>query len=136
MFIFFLMVNRKEIITFCGSNIEVDFDPNGKSSKECFRLYEDGYYKDKKIVTRHPNILKSVIVGKKGWGLWLNQWVDGIVDWCFTKEEIFNEFKSNNVEIPDSFVKDFENRLEKLKQKRNNNYIYQLKEYYENKKFR
>lgn len=30
--------------------------------KEGFRLYEDGFFKNKVIYSRHPNILKSVIM--------------------------------------------------------------------------
>jgi hypothetical protein len=50
--------------------------------------------------------------------LWLDQWTDGIADWCFTREEILDEFKNRNIIIPESFLKDFDNRLEKKKKKR------------------
>jgi hypothetical protein len=123
------MVNRSGLITFCGSIIEVDFDLNGVSGKECFRLYEDGHYKGgKPIVTRHPNIVKSVLVGKKGWGLWLDQWTDGIVDWTFTKKDILDEFDNLGIEIPESFIKDFNNTIERKKKKRNLLYLEKLKE--------
>jgi len=129
MFSFFFMVNRSGLITFCGSIIEVDFDLNGVSGKECFRLYEDGHYKGgKPIVTRHPNIVKSVLVGKKGWGLWLDQWTDGIVDWTFTKKDILDEFDNLGIEIPESFIKDFNNTIERKKKKRNLLYLEKLKE--------
>lgn len=129
MFSFFFLVNRSGLITFCGSIIEVDFDPNGVSGKECFRLYEDGYYKGgKPIVTRHPNIVKSVLVGKKGWGLWLDQWTDGIVDWTFTKKDILDEFDNLAIEIPESFIKDFNNTIERKKKRRNLLYLEKLKE--------
>lgn len=129
MFSFFFLVNRSGFITFCGSIIEVDFDPNGVSGKECFRLYEDGHYKGgKPIVTRHPNIVKSVLVGKKGWGLWLDQWTDGIVDWTFTKKDILDEFDNLGIEIPESFIKDFNNTIERKKKKRNLLYLEKLKE--------
>lgn len=128
MFIFFFQVNRRGLITFCGSNIEVEFDPNEVSGKECFRLYEDGYYKGgKTIITRHPNIVKSVLIGKKGWGLWVDQWTEGIVDWTFTKEELLNEFVKVNIEIPESFLKDFENTIEKKKRIRNLKYLEELR---------
>lgn len=127
MFSFFLKVNRTGLIEFCGTPTEVHFDVNGYSSKECFRLYEDGFYKNgKPIITKHPNILKSVLIGKKGWGLWLDQWTDGIVDWSFTKEEIFDEFNKLNIEIPESFIKDFNNTIERKKRKRNINYLNSL----------
>ena len=127
MFTFFFTVNRSGIITFCGSIIEVEFDPNGVSGKECFRLYEDGFYKNgKPIVTRHPNIVKSVLIGKKGWGLWLDQWTDGICEWSFTKEEMLGEFENVNIEIPESFLRDFNNTIERKKKKRNLRYLEEL----------
>lgn len=123
MFSFFLKVNRTGLIEFCGTPTEVYFDINGYSCKECFRLYEDGFYKNgKPIITKHPNILKSVLIGKKGWGLWVKEWVNGIVDWSFTKEEILKEFEIRGIEIPDSFLKEFDNLIEKSKIIRNNNY--------------
>lgn len=132
MFDFFLEVNRKGIITFCGSKVTVYFDVNGLSSKECFRLYEDGFYKNgKKIVTKHPNILKLVLIGKKGWGLWVEQWSEGIVDWTFTKEEIFKTFENKEVKIPEPFVKDFINTIERKKIKRNLQYYNEIKHKYE-----
>lgn len=128
MFDFFLSLQRTGIITFCGSIIKVDLDINGISAKECFRLYEDGFYKNgKPIITRHPNIFKSVLIGKKGWGLWADQWTDGIVEWSFTREEILNEFIKVKVEIPESFLKDFDNIIERKCLKRNLNYLNEIK---------
>lgn len=127
MFSFFLLLNRSGLIQFCGTKTEIYFDVSGKSAKECFRLYEDGFYKGgKKIVTRHPNILKSVLIGKKGIGLWFDQWSDGIVDWSFTKEEILSEFEIRGIDIPDSFKTEFDNLINKKKIIRNNNYICEL----------
>lgn len=127
MFSFFLKINRTRLIEFCGSSTKVYFDVNGYSCKECFRLYEDGFYKGgKPIITKHPNILKSVLIGKKGIGLWFDQWTDGIVDWTFTKEEIFEEFEKLNIDIPESFIKDFNNTIERKKKKRNLKYLQQL----------
>ncbi len=119
MFLFFFSSNRRGVITFCGTHTDVIFDPNGPDCKECFRLFEDGFYKNKPITSRHPNIVKSVLIGKKGWGLWVQEWTDGIVDWTFTKEEILGNFENNKIEIPDSFLKEFENVLDKKKRKRN-----------------
>ena len=75
------------------------YDKDGKDCKECFRLYEDWFYKDKDIITRHPNILKSVLIGKKGWGLWLQEYSSGIVECSFTKEEILNGKTKEGIEI-------------------------------------
>jgi hypothetical protein len=52
-----------------------------------------------------------VIIGKKSWGLFLNEWSDGIVEGSFTKKEIIKEFYENNIIIPESLLKDFENRI-------------------------
>jgi hypothetical protein len=122
------MSYRKGILVFCGENVEVEFDPNGVSCKEGFRMYDDGHFKNGKIIkSRHPNLLRSVIIGKKSWGLWLNQWTDGIVDWSFTRQEILNIFNEKQIIIPDSFLKDFDNRLEKKKEVRNLKYLEELK---------
>jgi len=127
MFSFFLKINRTGLITFSGSIITVHFDLDGPSSKECFRLWEDGYYKGgRPIVTKHPNIFKSVLIGKKGWGLWLDQWTDGIVDWSFTKLEILKEFEIKGIEIPEPLLKDFNNTLERKKKIRNLKYFKEL----------
>lgn len=85
-----------------------------------FRKYDNGHYKnDLPIVTRHPNIVKGVIIGKKSWGLWLNEWTDGIVEGSFTKSEILEEFTKNGITIPESLLNDFNNRLNQKRIKRN-----------------
>ena len=128
MFFFFFQINRKGLITFCGTDTKVIYDQNGTDCKEGFRLYEDGYFKGgKPITSRHPNILKTVLIGKKGWGLWVQEWTNGIVEWSFTKEEILGEFEKLNIEIPEPLLKDFENVLERKKKKRSLTYMEQLK---------
>lgn len=137
MFEFFLSLQRTGIITFCGSIITVDFDVNGMEAKECFRLYEDGFYKNgKPIITRHPNVFKSVLIGKKGWGLWVDQWTEGIVDWTFTREEILNEFIKVNVEIPEAFLKDFDNVIKRKSLKRDEKYLNEIKNKLRNEKYK
>jgi hypothetical protein len=91
-------------------------------------LYDDGYYSKgkNKMVSSQPRIMESVIRGKKAWGLWLDQWTDGIVDWTFTRQEILNIFEEKNIKIPESFLKDFDNRLEKKKRIRNLKYLEEL----------
>jgi len=128
-FNFFLKCRKSNLIDFCGEKIEVVFDINSPCAKECFRLFEDGYYsKGKNILkSKHPNILKNVIEGKKGWGLWLNEWSLGISECNFTKEEILNIFKIKNITIPESFLIDFENRILKYKIKRNENELKRIK---------
>lgn len=85
-------------------------------------MYEDGFFKHGKLYSRHPNLLRSVIIGKKGWGLWVDEWTNGIVDWTFTREEIMSNFEEFNIKVPESFIKDFDNVLEKKKKKRNEKY--------------
>lgn len=113
-FKFFLEINRKGLITFCGSVIEIEFDVNGFSSKDVFKKFEDGFYSKKEIIkSRHPNIVKSVLIGKKGWGLWRKQWSEGIRDGSFTRYEILEEFSKLKIEIPDCFMKEFLNAIYK-----------------------
>lgn len=66
-------------------------------------------------------------MGKKSWGLWLNTYAEGIVDWSFTKEEIIGEFIDNGIKIPESLMKDFDNRVNMLKIKRNESYLKNMK---------
>lgn len=127
MFNFFFQINRTGLITFNGSSVEsknkIVFDPNGDEVKFCFRKIENGQYKiGQEIRTKHSNILRSVLVGKSGWGLWRDQWTDGIVDWTFTKEEILQTFIERNIEIPTPLLKEFDDFLERKKQKRNQKY--------------
>lgn len=121
-FNFFLISYRKNILTFCGSKIDVIYDPNGDKGKFTFRKFDNGEFKNKPIVTRHPNIVEGVIIGKKSWGLFLNEWTDGIVDWTFTLEEIEKVFSDHNIKVPDPLWKDFLNVLERKKRKRNQEY--------------
>lgn len=127
MFFFFFSLNRTGLIDFCGTPVNIIYDKDGPDCKEGFRLYEDGFYKNgKPITSRHPNILKSVIIGKRGWGLWVKEWTDGIVEWSFTEEEILNEFKKRNIKIPEPFLIEFYNLLHKKKTKRNEEYLKKL----------
>ena len=126
MFDFYLSIYRSDIITFCGVSVDVDFDVNGSDGKFGFREYDNGRFKYRTPISRHPNILKGVITGKKGWGLWLNTWAEGIVDWSFTKEEILEEFTKRNIEIPESLMRDFDNRIDQLKKIRNEKYLSEL----------
>lgn len=123
MFNFFYQINRSGLITFCGSNIEsrnkIVFDPNGDEGKYCFRKIENGQYKpDEEIKTRHPNILRSVLIGKKGWGLFVNEWSMGISEGSFLKREILEEFSNRKIDIPRSLFIDFENRIYSFIEKR------------------
>lgn len=127
MFNFFLVCYRKDILTFSGTHVNVIYDPNEEDGKMSFRKFDNGDYKDNIVNTRHPNIVYGVIKGKKSWGLFLNQWTDGIVDWSFTIDEIENTFSDYNIKIPDSLWKDFMNVLERKKNIRNLKYLDELR---------
>lgn len=126
MFNFYLSVYRTGLITFCGVGVDVDFDVNSSDGKFAFREYDNGRFKLKTPVSRHSNILKGVIIGKKGWGLWLNTWSEGIVEYSFTKDEIIKEFNQRNIEIPEQLMRDFDNRINQLKKKRHEEYLNSL----------
>lgn len=57
--------------------------------------------------------------------MWVQEWTDGIVEWTFTKEEILSQFEG--IEIPESFLNDFENVLQRKKRIRNQKYLESLK---------
>ena len=122
MFTFFLKSYRSGLLNFCGSIIEVNSDPNGEDSKVSFKLFENGLMKLDKLSSCHPNTLKGVIVGKKSWGLMLNEYTDGIVEGSFTEKEILNEFEIRGIKIPDSLLTDWNNVIiKKIKKKYGNN---------------
>lgn len=112
-FTFFLKSYRSGILTFCGVDVSVDYDPDGFDGKYTFRQFDNGFFNNNKLVSQHPNITKGVIVGKKSWGLHVKMWVDGISDFCFSKNEILNQFSEKNIKIPESLLKDFNNQLRK-----------------------
>jgi len=68
-----------------------------------------------------------VVQGKKSWGLWVDQWSEGICDWTFTEEEILDEFRTRDIQIPEPLLKDFRNRIDKKKRLRNQKYFDMLK---------
>jgi hypothetical protein len=57
--------------------------------------------------------------------LWVQEWTDGIAEWTFTKDEILSQFE--DIEIPESFLNDFENVLQRKKVIRNQKYLESLK---------
>jgi hypothetical protein len=79
MFEFYLKGYRSGILSFCGSNVYVDFNIEAPEAKFGYREYDNGRYKNMDVLhSRHPNILKGVITGKKAWGLWVKEWGTGI----------------------------------------------------------
>ena len=122
MFTFFLKSYRVGLLDFCGSSVEVMSDPNGQDSKVSFKEFENGVMKLDKLSSCHPNTLKGVIVGKKSWGLWLQQWTDGIVEGSFSEREILEEFKIRGIKIPDPLLRDWDNVIiKKINKKINGN---------------
>ena len=98
------------------------FDPNGKDGKISFKLFENGQMKLGDLSSCHPNMLKGVIIGKKSWGLFLQQRTDGIVDGSFTEKEILNEFIIKNIEIPEPLMLDWNNVIiKKIRRRINEN---------------
>jgi hypothetical protein len=103
---------RTELITFCGSEVKVVHRVDGDCGKTCFNDYENGVYGRHGIIeTRHPNVLRSVITSKKGWGLWVSEWSSGISDGLFTKDEILDEIKKRNIDLPDSMMKELDDSI-------------------------
>ena len=123
MFDFYLSVYRSGLITFCGVKVQVDFDVDGSDGKFGFRKYDNGRFKSKTPLSRHPNILRGVIIGKKGWGLWVEQWSQGITEWLFTKDEILQEFIERDINIPDPLMKEWDKLIHKKKMIRNDKYL-------------
>lgn len=126
MFNFYLSVYRSGLITFCGVDVQVDFDVDGSDGKFGFREYDNGRFKGKTPVSRHSNILRGVIIGKKGWGLWVEQWSQGIVEWTFTKDEILEEFTKRDITIPEPLMIEWDKLIHRKKMKRNQKYLKSL----------
>ena len=119
MFTFFLKSYRLKILDFCGSKVEVEFDINKEDGKYCVKQFENGEIDINTLQSKHSNILKGVIIGKKSWGLFVEEWSNGIVEWLFVKEEILKQFEDKKIEVPDSLLNEFDNLIEKKKKIRN-----------------
>lgn len=121
MFSFFLRSYRSGILDFCGTEVITRFDIKEYDGKFCFKSFDNGIYTKEEISegikTKHPNILKAVIIGKKGWGLWKNEWSKGISEGLFRIQDIIEEFEKFGIAIPDQLMKDFENSIYKMKYK-------------------
>jgi hypothetical protein len=59
-----------------------------------------------------------VIVSKKSWGLFCDQWGDGIAEGTFLKREIIEDFTKHGITIPESLMKDFDDRIYRKVKKR------------------
>lgn len=94
----------------------------GQDGKISFKLFENGVMKLGDLSSCHPNLLKGVIIGKKSWGLFLQQWTDGIVEGSFTEREILNEFTMRNIKIPEPLMIDWNNVIiKKIRRRINEN---------------
>ena len=127
MFHFYLKIYRSGLITFCGSIVVIDYEKDGSDGKFSFREYDNGRFKFINPKSRHPNVLKAVISGKKGWGLWVSQWTEGIVECSFTKEEILKEFENKGIEIPEPLMIEWDKLISKMKKIRNENYLIEFR---------
>ena len=118
-FKFFFLLSRRGLIDFCGERINIlPSSDRTMTSKHCFKLFEDGRYgREKVIECNHPNIMRHVMMGKKGWSLWCNQWSEGVGQGLLRKEEILEIFHEKEVHIPDCFMLQFENTIRKEKLK-------------------
>ena len=120
MFSFYLKLYRSGLITFCGSEIKIEYDPDSSDGKVAFKEYENGLFKKTGIPkTCHPNVLYGVMMGKKGWGLWCDMWCQGIGEGTFTKYEIYETFKEHGIVLPESIETEFNNLIWKYRIKFN-----------------
>ena len=95
-------------------------DINSLNGLQTVKSYDNGVYSKSDIKTCHPNFVYSVIMGKRGWGLWIKQWSQGIGEGTFTKYEILLEFEKRNIVIPKQLFKDFENNIWRERNKKCN----------------
>jgi hypothetical protein len=117
-FIFFLLSYRYKILDFSGVDVKTKMDISKENSKLCFKIFENGDYSKEEIYstgipTRHPNILKGIIIGKKSWGLHVKMWSEGISEGLFTIHEILKQFEEVNIKIPEPFILDLKNNIRK-----------------------
>ena len=116
-FMFFFRLSRRGLISFCGERIVIESTNDPKlTAKHCFRLFEDGRYTMGRVIQcRQPNILRHVLMGKKGWGLWTKEWGLGISECDFTQESIMEEFHKRSIVVPKCFMEEFLNRIWKCR---------------------
>jgi hypothetical protein len=59
-------------------------------------------------------------MSKKGWGLWVSQWSEGIVDWTLQKRKYFD---NKGIKIPDPLMLEWDKLIQKKKEIRNDIYL-------------
>jgi hypothetical protein len=109
---FYLEGYSKGLFDFCGTNVKTVYNSIASNSMICFKKYEQGEYSKETIYQTgiqcsQSDELRKVILGKKGFGLVKELYCSGIAEWSFTEEEILNEFKIRNINIPEPFLLDF-----------------------------
>lgn len=114
----------RNVSDFAGVNIVINYDKKGEDALTVFKEYENGLYKIKPIITKHPNLLKSLIGGKKAWGLQLNQWAEGVSQSLFSPKDILDGV---NIHIPTSFLGDFYTRCYQYSLKQDSTFFLNLK---------
>ncbi len=118
-FRFFYKSYKYSIVNFTGSkDIKTTLNRNAHNAKLCFITFNNGEYSHKEmfitgIPTKQPLLLKAAIMGKKGWGLWMQEWTDGVAEWNFTEEEILKQFSILDIIIPEVLYLDFKNTWRK-----------------------
>lgn len=112
LFNFYVDSYNKGILTFCGSDVITTYNKLAFDAKMTFKLYENGMFNNlEKIETTEPELLRQAILGKRSWGLWLNEWSAGIAESTFTKFEIIHEFNKLGIKLPTSLNIDFDNTI-------------------------
>ena len=112
MFSFFFKLYRSGLITFCGSDIPIIYDPEASDAKVAFKEYENGVFgKNGVPITSQPNVLYAVLMGKKGWGLWCDMWAEDIAKFIESKYERYQIFEEYDIELPDAIEREFNNLI-------------------------
>jgi hypothetical protein len=123
-----LLSYRYGILDFCGSDVKTSGNLICQDGKFCFRKFDNGEYSKEElcntgIPTRHPNVLKGIIIGKKSWGLHVKMWSEGISECLFNLDEIKENFTKFGLVIPESLLLDLENTIRKYKIKEFNKWL-------------
>lgn len=118
---FFKKSYNTGIIDFTGTlPIKIIYSPLADSARRCFLRFNNGEYPKEVILETgiqcsEPEELASVIMGKKGWGLWLKEWGSGIGEFLFEESEILDQFYTNDIQIPEKLLTDFRNFWNKIR---------------------
>lgn len=123
MFKFFLDSYRGGLLNFAGVDVNTVQKYDGYSAKEAFKRYDTGDFNEETPASRQSNILRSVIIAKKSFGLHVRMWSEGIADGDFTIQEILDVFNDHKIKMPNSLLTGFENEVLKRKTVKNEAYL-------------